>query len=423
MHDIKNKINKAINDNKDEIIAFVQELVRTPSLANHESGVQQIIHNKLNSIGLSSKIIPVIFSELEHHPAFNDDGFSPDSRINVTAVWKGKNNAKSLILNGHVDVVPIGPEKLWDDDPFSGNIIDGKIYGRGSCDMKAGLSSGLFAISILKYLGFAPEGDIIFQSVVGEESGGCGTLTNIVKGYNADAAIILEPTSLKLSPIQSGALTFRLKVSGKATHASMRWDGISAIEKYSLIHQSIINFEKERHDSFDVEYYQSKDRVAPINIGTIEGGQWHSTVPESIIAEGRLGVFPGESNAKARQCFEDHINKFAQSDNWLKDHPPVIEWFEGQFESGQTSLDHPLIKELGKTYTNVSNQDAIIEGVTYGSDLRLFTNHANIPSVLFGPGDVRLAHAANEYIPISEILISTEVIANMIVNWCGGNFE
>jgi len=423
MHDIKNKINKAINDNKDEIIAFVQELVRTPSLANQESDVQHIIHNKLNSIGLNSKIIPVIFSELEHHPAFNDDGFSSDSRINVTALWQGNNNAKSLILNGHVDVVPTGPEKLWDDDPFSGNIIDGKIYGRGSCDMKAGLSSGLFAISILKNLGFAPDGDIIFQSVVGEESGGCGTLTNIVKGYDADAAIILEPTSLKLSPIQSGALTFRLKVPGKATHASMRWDGISAIEKYSLIHQSIINFEKERHDSFDVEYYQSKDRVAPINIGTIAGGQWHSTVPESIIAEGRLGVFPGESNAKAKQSFEGHINKFAESDNWLKDHPPVIEWFEGQFESGQTSLDHPLIKELDKIYTNVSNQDAIIEGVTYGSDLRLFTNHANIPSVLFGPGDVRLAHAANENILIDEILISTEVVANMIVNWCGGNFE
>lgn len=423
MHDIKNKINKAINDNKDEIIAFVQKLVRTPSLANQESDVQHIIHEKLNSIGLNSKIIPVIFSELEHHPAFNDDGFSPDSRINVTALWQGNNKAKSLILNGHVDVVPTGPEKLWNDDPFSGNIVDGKIYGRGSCDMKAGLSSGLFAIYILKNLGFSPDGDIIFQSVVGEESGGCGTLTNIVKGYHADAAIILEPTSLKLSPIQSGALTFRLKVPGKATHASMRWDGISAIEKYSLIHQSIIDFEKERHDSFDVEYYQSKDRVAPINIGTIEGGQWHSTVPESIIAEGRLGVFPGESNEKAKESFERHINRFSQSDNWLKDHPPVIEWFEGQFESGQTSLNHPLIKELGDTYNNVSNQDAIIEGVTYGSDLRLFTNHANIPSVLFGPGDVRLAHAANENILIDEILISTEVIANMIVNWCGGNIE
>ena len=423
MHDIKNKINKGINDNKDEIIAFVQKLVRTPSLANQEFDVQHIIHEKLNSIGLSSKIIPVIFSELEHHPAFNDDGFSPDSRINVTALWQGNNKAKSLILNGHVDVVPTGPEKLWNDDPFSGNIVDGKIYGRGSCDMKAGLSSGLFAIYILKNLGFSPDGDIIFQSVVGEESGGCGTLTNIVKGYHADAAIILEPTSLKLSPIQSGALTFRLKVPGKATHASMRWDGISAIEKYSLIHQSIINFEKERHDSFDVEYYQSKDRVAPINIGTIEGGQWHSTVPESIIAEGRLGVFPGESNEKAKESFERHINRFSQSDNWLKDHPPVIEWFEGQFESGQTSLNHPLIKELGDTYNNVSNQDAIIEGVTYGSDLRLFTNHANIPSVLFGPGDVRLAHAANENILIDEILISTEVIANMIVNWCGGNIE
>ena len=260
-YDLYNSASYFLQEGEDLNLAkkWINKAIEIDSTKYWMFRLQAVIHNKLNSIGLNSKIIPVIFSELEHHPAFNDDGFSADSRINVTTVWKGKNNAKSLILNGHVDVVPIGPEKLWDDDPFSGSIIDGKIYGRGSCDMKAGLSSGLFAISILKYLGFAPDGDIIFQSVVGEESGGCGTLTNIVKGYNADAAIILEPTSLKLSPIQSGALTFRLKVPGKATHASMRWDGISAIEKYSLIHQSIINFEKERHDSFDVEYYQSKE--------------------------------------------------------------------------------------------------------------------------------------------------------------------
>ena len=242
MNNIKKHIKTAVNENRDLIVSFVKKIVRTPSLANDEGNVQRIIHEKLNNLNLNSKIIPVIFSELENHPAFNDDGFSPESRINVTAIWKGRSNSKSLILNGHVDVVPTGPENLWNDSPWSGKEIDGKIYGRGSCDMKAGLSSGLFAIAILKDLGFKPNGDIIFQSVVGEESGGCGTLTNIVKGYTADAAIILEPTSLKLSPIQSGALTFRLIVHGKATHASMRWDGVSAIEKYADIHYLGLEF-------------------------------------------------------------------------------------------------------------------------------------------------------------------------------------
>ena len=230
--------------------------------------------------------------------------------------------------------------------------------------MKAGLSSGLFAIAILKDLGFKPNGDIIFQSVVGEESGGCGTLTNIVKGYTADAAIILEPTSLKLAPIQSGALTFRLIVRGKATHASMRWDGDSAIEKYADIHYAIIDFEKQRHEFFNTKHYKSKHRVAPINIGTIKAGQWHSTVAESVVAEGRLGVFPNESNKDAMKSFEDYVFNFAKNDHWLSNNPPEIEWFEGQFESGQTPLDDPLIKELGNIYKEVCDRDPIIEGVT-----------------------------------------------------------
>ena len=423
MNNIKKHIKTAVNENRDLIVSFIKKIVRTPSLANDEGNVQRIIHEKLNNLNLNSKIIPVIFSELENHPAFNDDGFSPESRINVTAIWKGRSNSKSLILNGHVDVVPTGPENLWNDSPWSGKEIDGKIYGRGSCDMKAGLSSGLFAIAILKDLGFKPNGDIIFQSVVGEESGGCGTLTNIVKGYTADAAIILEPTSLKLSPIQSGALTFRLIVHGKATHASMRWDGVSAIEKYADIHYAIIDFEKQRHELFNTKHYESKHRVAPINIGTIKAGQWHSTVAESVVAEGRLGVFPNESNKDAMKSFEDYVFNFAKKDPWLTNNPPEIEWFEGQFESGQTQLDDPIIKELGNIYKEICDRDPVIEGVTYGSDLRLFTNHADIPSVLFGPGDVRLAHAANEYVDIKEIMFSTEIIANMIVNWCGGRFE
>ena len=412
-------INSTVNDMREEIILFIQNLVQSPSLANDENDVQKIILNKLESLQLKSEIIPVNFDSIKDHPAFSDDGFSPDSRINVIGNWNKNMKGKSLILNGHVDVVPTGSKTLWEDSPWSGKIKDDRIYGRGSCDMKAGLASGILAVQVLKTIGFETNGNVMIQSVVGEESGGCGTLTNIVKGYKGDAAVILEPTSLKLCPIQSGALTFRLTIPGQATHAAMRWDGISAIEKFNIINQSIIELEKERHSLFSVEYYESPERVAPINIGTIKGGEWHSTVPDSVIVEGRLGVFPGEPVSDARTAFSNHIIKVSNSDPWLKNNPPIIEWFEGQFESGQTDINPSIINHLKEAYNNVNNSNPIIEGVTYGSDLRLFTNHADIPALLFGPGDVRLAHSANEYVEIEEVLTCIKIISNLIINWCG----
>ena len=418
MSDLHSIIDSTVNNMRDEIISFIQALVQSPSLANDEESVQKIIQSKLESLGLETKKVIVQFESIKNHPAFCDDGFSPDSRVNVIGQWKNGDAAKSLILNGHVDVVPTGPETLWNESPWSGSVRDNRIYGRGSCDMKAGLASGIFAIQVLQAIGFKPKGNVMVQSVVGEESGGCGTLTNIVKGYSGDAAVILEPTSLKVCPIQSGALTFRLKIPGQATHAAMRWDGISAIEKYNLIHQSIIELEKERHQSFNVKYYKLSDRVAPINIGTIKGGEWHSTVPESVMVEGRFGVFPGESALDAKNAFENHLKKVANSDVWLKENPPILEWFEGQFESGQTDVNHSIIRALKHAYKNVKNNSAILEGVTYGSDLRLFTNHADIPAVLFGPGDVRLAHSANEYIEIEEVLTCVKIITNLIIKWC-----
>ena len=423
MTDIKHQIDSAVDATREEIVSFIQTSVQSPSLANNEGPVQELVQNKFDSLGLITRRIPVIFDAIKDHPAFCDDGFSPNTRVNVIGQWNNDGGGKSLILNGHVDVVPTGPEELWHESPWSGAIKNGKIYGRGSTDMKGGLSAAIFAVQILQKIGFKPNGNVMVQSVVGEESGGCGTLTNIVKEYSADAAIILEPTSLKVCPIQSGALTFRLKIQGKATHAAMRWDGVSAIEKFNLIHQSILEFEKERHQSFDIKYYESKDRVAPINIGTIKGGEWHSTVPETVVAEGRLGVFPGESAQDARDTFETHLKTISETDDWLKENLPIVEWFEGQFESGKTDINHPLIQSLSDCYHQTTGDVPIIEGVTYGSDLRLFTNHAHIPAVLFGPGDVRLAHAANEYVEIDEVITTVKIIANMIVAWCGSPHE
>ena len=423
MTEFHKKIASSIENYHNEIIEFIQSAIHLPSLANNEGPVQELIAKKLSSFDLHVDHVPIYFETIKEHPAFYDDGFSPDSRYNIVGSWDNNGNGRSLILNGHVDVVPTGPQENWSGSPWSGSINKDRIYGRGACDMKAGLISGIYAVKILKESGFKPNGSVQIQSVVGEESGGCGTLTNIVKGYTADGAIILEPTSLSICPIQSGALTFRIIINGRATHAATRWEGISAIEKFELVHQAILGLEKDRHKSFQVKYYENPNRVAPINIGTIHSGDWHSTVPEKLTAEGRLGVFPGESAQEARNSLESTIKKIAAEDPWLKNSPPVLKWINGQYESGKTPIEHPLVKTLKSCHESVSNKRAKLEGATYGSDLRLFTNHAKIPAVLYGPGDVRLAHSANEYVEIQDVMRSVEVIANFIVQWCGGQFE
>jgi acetylornithine deacetylase len=424
MHnDFTYKVSAAVDQLRPELVAFLQKIVQTPSLPNQEGAVQTLIADQLRDLGLNVDVAPTRFAELEGHPAFNDDGFSPDGRINVVGRWPGNgagNGRGSLILNGHVDVVSAGDPALWSVPPWSGEIREGRLYGRGSCDMKAGVTTAIFAVAALRQLGYQPAHDLLVESVIGEESGGVGALTTLVKGYHADGAIILEPTRLELCPVQAGALTFRLTVEGKATHAAMKSEGVSAIEKFLLLYQAIEVLDRERHARYANPLYENPDNVAPISIGTVRGGEWHSTVAETVIAEGRCGVFPGESAEAVRVLLADSLAQAADADPWLRQHPPRLEWFEGQFESAETDPTHALITTLAAQHRQVHGSDAPLRGVTYGSDMRLFTNHGDIPAVLYGPGDVRLAHAVDEYIPLDDVITATKTIAMMVVAWCGG---
>jgi len=412
-------IRPAVERRREELIAFASRAVQAASLPGQERAVQELIAERLGELGLDVTVLPVRFDRLRGHPAFGDDGFSPDARIDVIGQWRGSGGGRSLILNGHVDVVAPGDETLWTDSPWSGALRDGRLYGRGSCDMKSGLVSGIFALAVLRDLGWSPAGDIVVESVIGEESGGAGTLAAIVEGIRADGAIILEPTSLDLCPVQSGALTFRLAVPGRAAHGALRQHGVSAIEKFSLLHAAILELERDRHQRYRHPLYDEPDWVAPVSIGTIRGGEWHSTVPDLVVAEGRFGVFPGESVAVAREALEVAVARAAAADPWLRGNPPLITWFEGQFESGETPADHPLIATLGAAHQRVLGRGARIRGVPYGSDLRLFTNHADMPAVLYGPGDVALAHTVNESIAVGEILAAVTVLATAIAEWSG----
>jgi acetylornithine deacetylase len=415
----REQIRAAVDTRQQELLGFCQRLVQAPSLPDQEHAAQEIVAGQLRTMGLGVEVLAVRFDRLRRHPAFGDDGFSPDQRIDVIGRWRGHGTGRSLILNGHVDVVAPGDPALWTESPWSGSLHDGRLWGRGACDMKCGLASGIFALVVLQDLGWSPAGDIIVESVVGEESGGAGTLATIVEGIRADGAIILEPTHLELCPVQSGALTFRLTVPGQAAHGAMRQRGVSAIEKFSLLQAALLDLERRRHEGRVIPLYDEPRWVAPLSIGTIRGGEWHSTVAETVTAEGRFGVFPGEPVEEARWTFEQAIAEAAARDPWLAGHRPTVEWFEGQFESGATPVDHPLVATLGASHARVLGQAPRLRGVPYGSDLRLFTNHAAMPAVLYGPGDVALAHAVNESIDVQEILDATAVLAATIVDWAG----
>jgi acetylornithine deacetylase len=411
-------IRRAVAARSDDLASFAQALVRAPSLPDHEHAVQDLVARRLRDQGLEVTVLPVRFDRLRDHPAFGDDGFSPDGRIDLIGRWRGSGRGRSLILNGHVDVVSPGDESRWTDSPWSGTIRDGRLFGRGSCDMKSGLAAGIMALQVLQDLGWTPAGDVIVESVIGEESGGAGTLAAIVEGIRADGAIILEPTGLDLCPVQSGALTFRLTVPGRAAHGALRQHGVSAIEKFSLLHGAILEMERARNAAHPHPLFDDQAFIAPVSIGTIRGGDWHSTVPESVVAEGRFGVFPGERVAEARAALEEAVARAAESDPWLAGHPPVVSWFEGQFESGETAAGHPLVITLSRAHATVLGTLPRTRGVPYGSDLRLFTNHAAMPAVLYGPGDVSLAHAVDEWIPLDQVTEAAVVLALAIADWC-----
>ena len=414
------RIAAAVDDLAPDLITFAQALVRIPSLPGEEAPAHDYVAQKLRALGLTVDICASRFDELREHPAFNDDGLSPDARVNVVARWSGSrgSDSRALILNGHLDVVSAGNAELWTQPPFAGVIRGGRLYGRGACDMKSGVAAAIFAVQALKHLGRMPGGDVIVQTVSGEESGGIGTLTTIVKGYRADAAIILEPTRLRMCPIQSGALTFRLRIQGRSIHACMKRLGVSAIEKACYLIHHLNEFDRDRHEAHSSHYYPDPLNIAPISVGTMVAGDWHSTVPQEAVMQGRCGVFAGESVEAAKRAFERAVREACDADPWLQDHPAALEWFEGQFESGATDTGAPILRELATCHEAITGETPRLQGVTYGSDLRLFTNHARIPAVLYGPGDVANAHTVDEFIELAEVVTATKVLALTIDTWC-----
>jgi acetylornithine deacetylase len=250
-------------------IDLLRDLVRTPSITGDEKTAQLRLAQRLGELGLEVDVWSPTRSDVETHPAFSDDGLPLGDRPVVVARWRGTDpKARSLILNGHMDVVPTGDESAWTGGPWSGDVRDDRLWGRGSCDMKGGLAAGVTAVAALKQAGIQPKGDVIIESVIGEESGGVGTLATLLRGYRADAALILEPTRMALCPIGAGALSFRIHVRGRAAHGAMRLEGISAVEKFYGLMEAVRHLETDRHSTFHHSLFQAGE-LQPFHVRSV----------------------------------------------------------------------------------------------------------------------------------------------------------
>lgn len=411
----------------DRLMADLRELLQIPSVGGTaaEVDVQHHLAAAWRAEHLQVDAWPLDLAGLQAEEAFPGMEVGRTQGLGVTATLPGTGGGASLMINGHTDVVPPGDLQAWSGDPFvvrqeqrDGSTV---MIARGACDMKAGLVAGWAAVRAIAEAGIALRGDVILAPVSGEEDGGLGTYALVrrlaERRIRPDACIVPEPTNLDLIPANGGALTFRLIVPGRATHASRRTEGVSAIEKFIPIMVALQEFEARRNA--EVDPLMRRWPIAyPLSIGTIAAGDWASTVPDVLTAEGRLGVALDEPVDAAKAALEAEVAAACARDPWLREHPVQVQWWGGQFAPGRTDVDHPLVRATAQAHTDVTGRQPELYGGPYGSDLRLLVGLGGIPTVQYGPGEASVAHTADEYVRIDEVVTCAQVLVQLILRTC-----
>lgn len=315
----------------------------------------------------------------------------------------------ALVLNGHLDVVPSGDPESWTGaDPWHLHEDDGVWFGRGVCDMKGGVVAIIAAARAVADAGVELARPFAVHTVIGEEDGGVGTFATLRRGHTGDACLIAEPTAHQIVAANAGSLTFRIEVPGHSTHGSMRLAGTSAIDVFESIHRSLRELEARRNTAPPAPF---TGMPWPISVGILQAGEWASTVPDLVVAEGRHGVMPGESFADAKAAFEAAV--LSADHPFLRDSPAVVTWPGGHFMAGALPESHPFLSEV----SDALGTSPDVVGAPYGSDLRLY-QAAGIATVQYGPGDIEHAHAVDEQVRIHDVVTAAEAYARLILTRC-----
>ena len=407
------RLETAIDERRDELIALVADLVRRPSELGHEAAAQAFVHEHLRVSGLDAEAWELDDS-IHALPNSGESGVPFAGRPNVTGRLAGRGGGRSLILNGHIDVVSPEPVAAWTHDPWGAEVIGDLMYGRGAFDMKSGVALNLFLPRLFRDLDLPLAGDLIVHSVIEEECTGNGALAASLRDH-ADAAIVTEPEGGGFTHAHLGVMWFRVAITGRSWHAMQAWRGVNAISKAVPIIQALqaldTRLNEERHP-----VWAGIEHPINLNVGVIRGGDWPSTVPGACELHCRLGFYPGQPIAEIRSIVEQTIRAAAESDDWLRDNPPAVTYDGFQTAGSVVAWDAPSVTLLGEHHRRVTGHAMRPLVGTSVNDMRYY-NFAGTPAGCYGATGGN-GHAADEWLDLTSMAPAAKVLGGFIIDWC-----
>ena len=415
---VRQKVLEKVDATRDKSIAFLQQMIAIPSVTGDEAKIQKFLADYMAKLGLAVDTWETDWEALKKHPAYIpvDRGYA--GRPNIVATCKGTGGGRSLLLNGHTDVIPVAGG-TWSDDPWSGKIKNGRIYGRGSCDMKSGVASHIMAVECMLAAGAKPKGDVYINVVVDEEVSGHGTLDTVIRGYKADAGISGETSGLAVQPACIGRIWFEIEIRGKPAGIQKRYEGISGIELGNKIVKAVADLEAKRVATVTHPLYPNALDTLPCIIGSFSAGNYPSAFPANALLKGSIGTVPGEDHEGVKQSLVQQIARAAGEDPWMKLHPPQVRFAGYDAQASEIPRNHPIVETVCKNYKEITGRDPEVSGRQGAADTRFLNRYANTPTVIFGPGSTAVMHADDEYVSIDDYMAAIKVMALSICDWCG----
>jgi acetylornithine deacetylase len=419
MSEARKKILETVDAGRDKAIKFLQEIVAIPSVTGDEGRIQTFLSDYLKKLDLEVDVWESDWEALKKHPGYIPVDRGYEGRPNIVATWKGAGGGRAVLLNGHTDVIPVGNGEGWSDNPWSATVKDGRLYGRGSCDMKSGVASHILAVEFLKNAGFRLKGDVLINIVIDEEISGHGTLDTVIRGYKADAGISGETSGLAVQPACIGRIWFEIEIQGKPAGIQRRYQGVSGIELGYKITKAVEALEAKRVATVKHPLYPRPIDALPCMIGAFHSGNFPSSFPATCLLKGSMATVPGEDHEGVKRSLVEHIARAAAEDPWLKDHPPKVRFVGYDAQASEIPVKHPIVETVSRNYTEVTGRQPEISGRQGAADTRFLNLYGNTPTVIFGPGSTAVMHSDDEYVSIDDYLAAIKVMALSIYDWCG----
>ena len=420
LKDTRRRVLDAIDAAWEREAEFLRGLVSRPSLLGDEAPVQRFVAAELAGMGLGVDEWEIDHSAIARLPGYGRAEWSYAGRPDVAARWPAEaEGGRSLVFQGHVDVVPATPEDHWTHSPWAGEVAGGRMWGRGAADMKSGVAAMIYAMRAMREAGVRLRGDLSLVTVIEEECTGNGALAALDRGYTADAAIIPEPFGHTALEAQVGVTWARITVHGKGAHAERASAAQNAVVKAARVVQAVLELEaRANHERPRPAQFAGAEHPLNYNVGIIRGGDWTSSVPEECVLEVRLSLFPGEDLPEVQREFETALLAAVRDDAWLAEHPPDVAFYGFQADGCVLPRDTPILGALGGAHREVMGGELELFSFTGTTDARFFNLFYGMPTTCYGAVGGNL-HAPDEWVELDSVREVTKVLALTAMDWCG----